>query len=58
MSADTGDTGDDTAVRAAVEREIDEDVGLAGLDHVRARSAELFSVLRDEARSPAARYFH
>ena len=41
MSADTG--------------EETESVGLSGLDHVRARSAELFTVLRDEDGSSAAR---
>ncbi|MCW2736514.1 MAG: sigF 2, partial [Nocardioides sp.] len=32
-----------------------ESVGLSGIDQVRARSAELFTVLRDDDRSDAAR---
>jgi RNA polymerase sigma-B factor len=55
MSADTGDTGDGTAVHAAVERDHDEDVVPSGLEHVRARSAELFAVLGDEEASAATR---
>ncbi len=55
MSADTGDTGDGTAVHAAVERDHDEDVVPSGLEHVRARSAELFAVLGDEDASAATR---
>ena len=55
MSADTGDMGDGTAVHTAVERDLDDDVVPSGLEHVRARSAELFSLLRDEGESPAAR---
>ncbi|WP_307861973.1 RNA polymerase sigma factor SigF [Nocardioides sp. SYSU D00065] len=51
MSAHTGDG----AVEAAMERELDEDVVLSGLEHVRARSAELFAVLRDDGASDAAR---
>jgi RNA polymerase sigma-B factor len=55
MSADTGDTGDGTAVHAAVERDHDEDVVPSGLEHVRARSAELFAVLGDEEASAVTR---
>jgi len=55
MSPDTGDTGDGTAVHAAVEREHDDGVLPSGLEHVRARSAELFSVMRDEGSSAAVR---
>src|SRR6478609_9403796 len=55
MSAVTGDTGDDTAAEAALDRGIDDDVVPTGLDHVRARSAELFSVLRDDGVSSAQR---
>ncbi len=51
MSADN--TGDE-AVVAAAEPEYDE-VVLTGLEHVRARSAELFSVLRDDGGSAATR---
>ena len=55
MSAVTGDTGDDTAADAALDRGIDDDVVPSGLEHVRARSAELFSVLRDDEASSAVR---
>ena len=55
MSAATGDTGDDTAAEAALHRGIDDDVVPSGLEHVRARSAELFSVLRDDEASSAVR---
>lgn len=55
MSAHRGDTGDGTAVHAAVEREHDDGVLPSGLEHVRARSAELFSVMRDEGSSAAVR---
>ena len=55
MSQDTGDTGDDMAARAVATGEHDDDVVLTGLDHVRARSAELFAVLRDEDASTATR---
>ena len=55
MSAATGDTGDDTAAEAALDRGIDDDVVPSGLEHVRARSAELFSVLRDDEASSAVR---
>ena len=55
MSAATGDTGDDRAAEAALDRGIDDDVAPSGLEHVRARSAELFSVLRDDEASSAER---
>ena len=55
MSQDTGDTGDDMAARAVATGEHDDDVVLTGLDHVRARSAELFALLRDEDASTATR---
>jgi RNA polymerase sigma-B factor len=55
MSADTGDTGDGNAVHAAVEREHVDDVVPSGLEHVRARSAELFAVLDDDEASAATR---
>ena len=55
MSAVTGDTGDDTAAEAAVDRGIDDDVVPSGLEHVRARSAELFAVLRGDEASEAQR---
>jgi RNA polymerase sigma-B factor len=42
-------------VHAAVEREHDDGVLPSGLEHVRARSAELFSVMRDEGASAAVR---
>ena len=51
MSTDTGDG----AVEAAVDREPDGDVVGSGMDHVRARSAELFSVMRDADNSDAER---
>src|SRR5688572_22674923 len=50
MSAHTGEE----AAGAVEHREIDE-VELSGLDHVRARSAELFVVLRDDDSSAAVR---
>ena len=55
MSAATGDTGDDTAAEAALDRGIDDDVVPSGLEHVRARSAELFGVLRGDEASSAVR---
>jgi RNA polymerase sigma-B factor len=55
MSTATGDTGDDTAAEAALDRDGDADGVPTGLDHVRARSAELFSVLRDDEASSAVR---
>jgi RNA polymerase sigma-B factor len=55
MSTATGDTGGDTAAEAALDRGIDDDVVPSGLEHVRARSAELFGVLRDEEASSAER---
>jgi RNA polymerase sigma-B factor len=55
MSTATGDTGDDTAAEAALDRGGDGDVVPTGLDHVRARSAELFDVLRDDGASSAER---
>lgn len=51
MSTDTGDG----AVEAAVDREPDGDVVGSGMDQVRARSAELFSVMRDADNSDAER---
>ena len=54
-TGDTGDTGDDTAAEAAHDRGIDDDVVPSGLEHVRARSAELFGVLRDDGASGAER---
>jgi RNA polymerase sigma-B factor len=55
MSTATGDTGDDTAAETAFDRGIDDDVVPSGLEHVRARSAELFGVLRDDEASSAVR---
>ena len=55
MSTATGDTGDDRTAAAALDRGIDDDVVPSGLEHVRARSAELFSVLRDDEASTAVR---
>jgi RNA polymerase sigma-B factor len=55
MSTATGDTGDDTAAEAALDRDGDADGVPTGLDHVRARSAELFGVLRDDGVSSAQR---
>ena len=55
MSTATGDTGDDRAAAAALDRGIDDDVVPGGLEHVRARSAELFGVLRDDGASGAER---
>ncbi len=48
MSDVTGDTGDDLAAAAAVQRELDDDVGTSSLDQVRTRSAELFAVLQGD----------
>ena len=55
MSPDTGDTGNDVAAEAVADREADGDVVPGGLDHLRARSAELFGVLRDGASGEATR---
>ena len=53
MSTATGDTGDDTAAEAVVDRGIDDDVVPSGLEHVRARSAELFGVLSEDVAGAA-----
>ena len=55
MSTATGDTGDDTAAEPALDRDADADGVATGLDHVRARSAQLFDVLRDDGASSAVR---
>lgn len=55
MSDQTGDTGDGMAADAVVDRRRDDDVVPTGLDHVRARSAQLFAVLRGEDASTAER---
>jgi RNA polymerase sigma-B factor len=48
------DTGDDMAVGAALDRG-DDDVVPNGLEHVRARSAELFTLMRDTGAGDASR---
>ncbi|GAA1434887.1 hypothetical protein GCM10009641_29510 [Mycobacterium cookii] len=50
----SADTGDDLAVGAALDRE-DDDVVPTGLEHVRARSAELFALMRDTDAGDARR---
>jgi len=55
MSTDTGDTGGGTGLEAAVDHGLDDDVVPRGLEQVRARSAELFTLMRDDEASSAER---